>query len=112
MKLETITYDDFAKLDMRIGEVLSVDGIKGSEKLLALQVDLGEDYGEVEILAGVAKWYTAEDLVGKKFIFLANLTPRAMMGKTSNGMMFAADGEEKPILIPVDQNLASGSSIR
>lgn len=112
MKKNTITIDTFASCDMRVGEVMSAETVDGSDKLLALQVDLGPDYGTVEILTGIRAWYASEDLVGKKLLFIANLDPRPMMGRVSNGMMMAVDGEDRPILLSVDQSLASGSSVR
>lgn len=112
MKKDTIQYDDFQKLDFRVGEVKTAEPVEKSNKLLALLVDLGPDYGEVEILSGIAKWYTPEDLIGNKYVFLANLEPRAMMGKTSNGMIFAADSGEKAVLIQMNSNLENGTSLR
>ena len=111
MKKDIIQYSDFQKLDLRIGEVKSAVPVEKSTKLLALMVDFGEDYGEVEILSGIAQWYTPEDLVGNKFVFLANLEPRAMMGKTSNGMIIAADAE-KPVLMKIENDIANGAAIR
>lgn len=112
MKKPTITYDDFAKLDIRIGEVKEVKPVEKSEKLLELTVDFGEDYGQVTILSGIAKFYTPEELTGKKFPFIANLEPRKMMGKESNGMIMAADVAEKALLIPVDESAPNGSVLR
>ncbi len=112
MKKDSITYDDFTKLDFRIGEVISVEPVEKSEKLLALTVDLGEDYGKREILAGVAQFYAPDELVGKKMIFLANLEYRKMMGRESQGMMIATDSNNRPILIEVDQIVDNGSFLR
>lgn len=112
MKKDTIAYEDFAKLDIRVGEIVAAEPIEGSEKLLALHVNLGEDYDEAEILTGIKTWYDPQELIGKKLLFLANLEPRPMMGRTSQGMMLAVDGEDKAILLTVDQALASGSSVR
>ena|SRR3989338_828366 len=111
MKKTPITYNLFAQLDFRIGEVLSAEPVGKSEKLLALTVDLGEDYGKREILAGVAQYYKPEEIIGKKMIFLANLEYRKMMGRESQGMMIAA-GQDKPILIEVDPGVPNGSSLR
>jgi methionine--tRNA ligase beta chain len=112
MKKDTISIDTFAACDIRVGEVLSVEAVDGSDKLLALQVDLGEDYGIVEILSGIHTWYEPTDLTGKKLLFIANLDPRPMMGRVSHGMMMAADGTDRPVLLSVDPSLANGSGIR
>ena len=92
-----IQFDDFEKVEMKVGKIISAEPIDGSEKLLNLQVDFG---GETrQILSGIAKWYTPEDLINKQMIFVTNLEPRMMMGLESQGMLLAAEGEEKPILI-------------
>jgi len=109
---DTIGYPDFEKLDFRVGEVKEATAMEGSNKLLKLLVDLGEDYGEVQILSGLAKFYTPEDLIGNKYIFLANLEPKQIMGLDSNGMMFVADDPEKFQLIPLDKSLKNGTVIR
>ena len=100
------------KLDIRVGEVTDAKPIEGSKKLLELFVDLGEEYGKTTVLAGVAEFYKAEQLTGKKFLFVANLAPRPMMGKVSNGMMLAADRDGKPIILSVKKALTNGSIIR
>jgi methionine--tRNA ligase beta chain len=112
MKKEMITYSDFNKLDLRVGEVKEASLVEGSKKLILMKVDLGEDYGVVEILSGLAEFYTPEDLTGNKYIVLANLEPKKMMGKDSNGMIFVADDPEKFALVPLDKNLKNGTVIR
>ena len=112
MKKDAITFPDFMKLDFRIGKVLKCEKLENSEKLLELVVDLGPDYGEVAILTGLAQFYTPEDFIGKNFMFLANLEPKPMAGKVSNGMLFAADGPEKPILIEVSSEVVPGTILR
>lgn len=112
MKKPTAAFESFAALDIRVGEVLSAEEVDGSDKLISLMVDLGADYGTVEILTGIKTWYQPSEIVGRRMLFLANLEPRPMMGRVSQGMMIAADGENKPILINVSPDLAAGSSIR
>jgi methionine--tRNA ligase beta chain len=112
MKKPNCSYDDFVKLDIRVGEVKEASLVEGSKKLISLMVDLGEDFGTVEILTGMQEWYGPEDFVGKKFLFLANLEPRPMMGHVSNGMLLSADTEEKPILNSVSSNIPNGTIVR
>ena len=106
------SYDTFSELDIRVGRREEAKPVKGSEKLLELLVDLGEDYGNVTILSGIAAWYTCEELVGKKTLFLANLAPRKMMGMTSQGMLIALNtSENEAKLVTIDQELAVGAYI-
>ncbi|WP_263411370.1 methionine--tRNA ligase subunit beta [Terriglobus tenax] len=83
-----ITIDDFAKLDLRVAKVLSVERIPKADKLLKLQVDLG--FEQRQILSGIAEFYEPEALVGRKVVIVANLAPRKMRGLESNGMIVAA----------------------
>lgn len=112
MKKTVITFPDFDKLDFRVGEVKEASMLEGSKSLIKMLVDLGEDYGTVEILSGLAKFYQPEDLAGNKYIFLVNLEPKKLMGKDSNGMILVADDPKKFALIPLDKNLKTGTVIR
>lgn len=105
----TIAFDDFAKLDLRIGTVTNCEEKEGSEKLLRLTVDFGEE-GTLTIFSGIKKWYTPEDLKGKQFVFIVNLAPRKMMGEESQGMLLAADGE-KPEPLQAMNEVPSGTKI-
>jgi methionyl-tRNA synthetase len=106
-----IPFDTFAQMDLRIGKVLECVEKEGSEKLLKLTVDFGEE-GQRTILTGVKQWYTPEDLSGRNLLFIINLEPRKMMGEFSEGMVLMAEGAEKPIpLIPAD-DVAPGATIR
>jgi methionyl-tRNA synthetase len=87
-----IVYDDFAKLDLRTGTVLSAAPMPKSDKLLCLQVDMG--YETRQILSGIAKFFTPEDMVGKKVVVVANLKPRKMLGLESNGMILFAEDRD------------------
>ena len=112
MKKEPAIFPDFEKLDIRVGEVKDAELIEGSKKLIRLVVDLGEDYGIVEILTGLAKYYQPQDFIGNKYAFLANLEPKKMAGSVSNGMILVADTPEKPVIIALDNNLKTGTVIR
>lgn len=112
MKKSVISYPDFDKLDLRVGEVKEASLVEKSKHLIKLTVDLGEEYGIVEILSGLSPTYAPEDLMGKKFIVLANLEPKKMMSMDSHGMILVADDPEKFSLVPLDNNLKNGTVIR
>jgi methionyl-tRNA synthetase len=86
-----ITIDDFAKVDLRVAQILVAERVPKADKLLRLEVDLG--YEKRQILAGIAQYYEPEKLVGRKIVIVANLAPRKMRGLESNGMLLAASLE-------------------
>ena len=108
-----IPFDDFAKVELRVGTILEASPIEESEKLIKLKVDLGDPApaGPRQILAGIKKWYKAEQLVGKQVIIVANLEPRMMMGLESQGMLLAADFD-KPIILKPSAKVPNGTKIR
>ena len=87
--MQAVQFEDFLKLHLVVGTILSCEAVEGSSKLYKLQVNLGS-YGERLILAGVANRFKKEDLIGNQAIFVANLPPRQIMGLTSEGMMLIA----------------------
>jgi len=110
MENEFITIDDFAKLDLRVAKVLEAEDIEGSDKLLKLKVSLGEE--ERQILSGIKKSYSAEDMVGKEIIIVANLKPRMMMGLESQGMILAThDESDNIIIVSPEKEAPAGSKI-
>ncbi|MFV0390219.1 MAG: methionine--tRNA ligase [Pyrinomonadaceae bacterium] len=108
-----IEFDDFVKVDLRVGEVLEAEPVEKSEKLLKLKVDLGESSPR-QILAGMAKYYTPEEMVGKKIVVVANLKPRKMMGLESQGMVCAASvGDEgQPVLATFVEEVPNGARLK
>lgn len=109
-KPEAISIDDFAKVEMRVGEIVSAEPIEGSEKLLKLKVNFGTE--ERQVLSGIAKHKTPGELVGKKFAFATNLAPRQMMGLESQAMILAVGGgEEGPFAILEAPDAAPGSRV-
>ena len=106
-----IKFDDFSKVDMRIGCVESAEEIEGSDKLIKMQVDFG-DMGKRQILAGIKSHYAPADLIGKKFPFVVNIEPRTMMGYESQGMILAADFEDMPVIFHLDKDVNNGTVIR
>lgn len=112
MKKTSVNFAEFEKLDFRVGEVKEATLVENSKRLIKLVVDLGVDYGIVEILSSLYPTYSPEDLKGNKYIFLANLEPKKMAGSFSNGMILVADDPEKFQLIPLDKNLKNSTVIR
>ena len=105
--MELIGIEDFLKLDIRLARVLSAERVEGSEKLLKLRVSLGEE--ERTLMAGIAKHYSPEELVGKKVLMLANLKPRKIFGVESQGMVLAlSDGENLSVIVP-DKDIKEGA---
>ena len=107
---EIITYDDFAKLDMRVVTILEAEKMPKSKKLLKLKVDIG--LGERTVLSGVAEHFEPEFLVGKQVTMLINLAPRKMMGIDSEGMILMAEDKDGKLKLMVPhEGTASGSTI-
>jgi len=109
---DKITIDDFAKVELRVAQVKVAERVKGADKLLRLEVDLG--YEQRQILAGIAKAYEPEQLVGRKIVIVANLAPRKMRGLESNGMLLAASlGEEgQPVLASFLEDVPLGARLK
>ncbi len=105
-----IEYEDFKKVQIQVGEIMSAEPVEGSEKLLKLRVKFGEE--ERQILSGIAKFISPEQIVGMKVPFVTNLKPRMMMGLESNGMILAAiDTEQNFSLLQADSKVASGTHV-
>jgi len=110
---EKITIENFEKLDLRVGEIISVEEHPNASKLLVLRVDFGEEIGERTIVAGLRNHYSADELEGKKAVFIVNLEPANLRGVESNGMILAASNSDKSevkILI-TDGDLEAGSKV-
>ncbi|MFN8006217.1 MAG: methionine--tRNA ligase [Terriglobia bacterium] len=109
---DKISIDDFAKIDLRVAQVVSAEPVPGADKLLKLVVDLGGE--QRQILAGIAKAYTPEAMVGRKIVIVANLQPRKMRGLESQGMLLAASlGEEgKPVLAGFLEDVPNGARLK
>jgi methionyl-tRNA synthetase len=106
-----MTIDEFQKADLRIGKIISAERVEGSEKLLKLQIEIGEAAPR-QILSGIAKSYAPEDLVGRNVAIIANLDPRMMMGMESQGMLLAAHGDGgAPVIIMPEGEVAPGAKI-
>jgi len=104
-----IAFDDFKKIDLRIGKILKAEKIEKSEKLLKLVVDLGKE--KRQLVAGIGKFYKPEDLIGKEIVVVANLEPKRFMGVESQGMLLAADEDGEPIILVPEKEVSPGTKI-
>lgn len=122
--VSNINFDDFLKVKMATGKVLSAEKVEGSPKLLKLSVDFGEkievqnDAGETvmqdkprQVLSGIAKSFQPEDLVGKSFVFVINLEPRSIMGMESQAMILAGHDEQGLALFSPTREVPSGTQL-
>lgn len=105
-----ITFEEFKKIEIKIGKVISVEKVENADKLLKLIVDFGPDIGERQIVSGIAEHYSLKDLKGKKLPFIVNLEPRTFRGVESQGMLMAVAGD-KPVLLLPSEDVAEGSEI-
>ncbi len=107
-----IAIDDFAKVELRVGQVVSAERVKGADKLLHMQVDIGEPAPRT-IVAGIAEAYAPEQMVGRKVVIVANLQPRKLRGIESNGMIVAASLEGgKPVLAGFLEDVPVGARLK
>ena len=107
---DEIVFDDFMKLDLRVGTILEAQKVKKSNKLLQFLVDTGVD--KRTILSGIAKQYTPEEMVGKQVTIIANLAPRKMMGVESHGMILMAEDKAGNLrLLQPNETVEPGSVI-
>lgn len=104
-----ITIDDFAKVQLRIAEVLDAEKVENADRLLKLQIQIGEE--KRQLVAGIAKWYTPEEMIGKKIVVVANLKPAKIRGVESNGMLLAAKTGDALSIVTVERDLPSGASV-
>src|SRR3989344_9589374 len=106
-----ITYDDFKKIDLRVAKILKAERVEGSEKLVKLQINVGE-LGDRQLVAGIGTVYEPGVLVGKQIIIVANLEPKKLMGIESNGMLLAASDDVGPVLLCPESEVLPGTSIK
>ena len=109
--IETISFEDFSKLDLRVGQVISAEKIKKSDKLIKFIIDTGRD--KRTVLSGIAKHFTPEEMVGKKVVVLVNLAPRKIMGQESQGMLLFAENPDGELVEVTPQgNSLNGAPIK
>lgn len=115
--MEYISYEEFKRMDMRIGEIMHVDPVPDTDKLLKCQIDFGEVDEEGnkklrQIVSGIREYFPEyEKLVGKKVLYILNLEPRMIKGVESNGMLMAV-GEGAPTFLVPDGDVPNGSRVR
>jgi methionine--tRNA ligase beta chain len=105
-----ITFDDFMKLEIRIGKILSAEQVQGTEKLLRLEIEFSNE--RRQLVAGIAETYTPDQIIGKEIPVLMNLEPKKIRGVESQGMILAIDVAGKPILLHPEREVPPGSIIR
>ena len=107
-----IGIEDFSKVEMRVGIIKSAEKIAGADRLLKVMVDIGDEVRQV--LAGIAQYYTPEELIGRKVVVVVNLAPRKMRGQESNGMIVAASvgPEGRPVLATFTEDVPAGAKLK
>ncbi|PIN77871.1 methionine--tRNA ligase subunit beta [Candidatus Woesearchaeota archaeon CG10_big_fil_rev_8_21_14_0_10_34_12] len=110
--MEQVDFPDWQKIDLRVGKILNVAEVDGADKLLKLEVDIGEENTKT-ILAGIKKYYSKDELMGKNIVVFCNLEPRKMKGIESQGMLLAATSEDKSkvILLQPESDIKPGAKI-
>ena len=104
-----ISFSEFKQMEMKVGEVVSVADHPNADKLIVMQVKIGDE--QRQIVAGLKQWYAPEDLQGKKIVVVTNLEPAVLRGEKSEGMLLAAqDGDNVVVLVP-EKDVASGSPV-
>ena len=109
--MTNISYDDFAKLDIRVAKIIGTESIEGKSRIIKGRIDLGND-DQRDVVIGGAQYYQPEDIVGKTVIVIANLEPKKMAGIESNAMLLAADVDDKPFWLTVKEDIPLGSPIK
>lgn len=109
--LAEIAFDDFAKVELRVAEIISCEPVKKSKKLLKIMVNDGTSEPR-QIVSGISQWYKPEDLVGKSVVIVANLKPAKLCGEMSNGMLLAGDVSEDDVKVLFVDGMPAGTKIR
>lgn len=107
--MEIINFEDFIKIDLRIGKIIEAEKVEGSTKIIKTIVDLGEE--KKQVLAGIGEFYTPEELIDKVVAVVVNLSPKKIMGMDSEGMILAVKDGENLSLLGTDKEIKIGSKI-
>ncbi len=105
-----VNFEDFSRLDLKIGKILTVSDHPDADRLYVLKVDIGEK--KIQLVAGLKKHYSPEELEGKSVVVLTNLEPRVLRGVESQGMLLAAQSNDKVTVLVPDTEVDLGSTIR
>jgi methionine--tRNA ligase beta chain len=105
-----VSFKEFQKLDIRIGKILDCEKIPDAKKLLKCTIDVGKE--KKEAIAGMAEFFSPEELIGKTIVVLVNLESKKFMGIESQGMILAADLKGKPFLLTVEGEVPAGTKVR
>ncbi len=108
---DKISFEDFEKVDLRVGKIKSVKQHPDADKLLILMVDLGEGEHDIQLVAGIKQYYRMDELIGKQIIVVRNLEPIVIRGVESQGMLLAAEFKDKVVLLTTDKEIETGSKI-
>ncbi len=109
--MPNVSYDDFAKLDIRVAKIIAAEPIEGKSRIIKGRIDFGND-DQRDVIIGGAQYYQPEDIVGKTVIVIANLEPKKLAGVESNAMLLAADVDDKPFWLTVNEDIPLGSPIK
>jgi len=104
-----VSYDDFSKLEIRVGTVIDVKDHPDADKLYVLTVDIGTETRQ--IVAGMKKYYTSDEIKGKQIAVIVNLDPAVIRGVESQGMLLAAEKGKKVVLLGVDKEIGNGARV-
>jgi methionyl-tRNA synthetase len=105
-----ISFEDFQKIDLRTAKILKAEKVENSDKLVKLEIDLGNE--KRTIVAGIGKKYQPEDLIGQLIIIVANLEPKEIKGIKSEGMLLAVDSQNGPVLVVPLEQVFPGEKVR
>lgn len=106
----TITFDEYNKIEVRVGKIVAAAVPEGSNKLIQFTVDFGAEIGQKTIFSGIKEWYSPDELVGVKTMWVVNLAPKKTPFGDSEGMLFACDTvDEKPYIVRVGDEIEVGS---
>lgn len=110
--MENISFEEFKKIDLRVATILQAEKVEGSDKLMKLQIDLGDGLGQRQIVAGIGLAYNLEELLGRQIIIVANLEPKILMGFESRGMLLATTENGLPVLLQPDKKAPNGAGVK
>ena len=108
----TVSIQDFMEIDLRVAEIKAAEEHPDADKLLVLKVDIGDEDGERQLVAGIKGSYTPEQLIGKKIVVVRNLAPAVIRGVESQGMLLAARDQDQVALLTTEKDVKPGSKVQ